>query len=29
MANNGYFLSRVLYEKVNGEKRFVVVDVMH
>jgi diaminopimelate decarboxylase len=26
MANNGYFLSRVLYEKVNGEKRFVVVD---
>jgi len=25
-ANAGYFLSRVLYEKQNGEKRFVVVD---
>lgn len=26
MANNGYFLTKVLYEKVNGNKRFVVVD---
>ncbi len=25
-ANAGYFLTRVLYEKRNGEKRFVVVD---
>lgn len=25
-ANAGYFLSRVLYEKQNGEKKFVVVD---
>jgi diaminopimelate decarboxylase len=25
-ANAGYFLTRVLYEKQNGEKRFVVVD---
>ncbi|MBN2815293.1 MAG: diaminopimelate decarboxylase [Campylobacterales bacterium] len=25
-ANSGYFLSKVLYEKQNGEKRFVVVD---
>lgn len=25
-ANAGYFLSKVLYEKQNGEKRFVVVD---
>ena len=25
-ANAGYFLTKVLYEKVNGEKRFVVVD---
>jgi len=26
MANSGIFLTRVLYEKVNGDKRFVVVD---
>ena len=26
MANSGIFLTKVLYEKVNGEKRFVVVD---
>jgi len=26
MANAGIFLTRVLYEKVNGEKRFVIVD---
>lgn len=26
MANNGYFLTKVLYEKVNGNRRFVVVD---
>ncbi len=26
MANSGIFLTRVLYEKVNGEKRFVIVD---
>ena len=26
MANNGYFLTKVLYEKVNGDRRFVVVD---
>lgn len=25
-ANAGYFLTRVLYEKQNGEKRFVIVD---
>ncbi len=25
-ANSGYFLTKVLYEKVNGEKRFVIVD---
>lgn len=25
-ANSGYFLTKVLYEKVNGTKRFVVVD---
>ena len=25
-ANAGYFLSKVLYEKQNGQKRFVVVD---
>ncbi|HHD84303.1 MAG TPA: diaminopimelate decarboxylase, partial [Campylobacteraceae bacterium] len=25
-ANSGYFLTRVLYEKVNGDKRFVIVD---
>jgi diaminopimelate decarboxylase len=25
-ANGGYFLTKVLYEKKNGEKRFVVVD---
>ena len=23
MANNGYFLTKVLYEKVNGDRRFV------
>ena len=26
MANSGIFLTKVLYEKVNGHKRFVVVD---
>jgi diaminopimelate decarboxylase len=26
MANNGYFLTKVLYEKINGDRRFVVVD---
>lgn len=26
VANAGVFLTRVLYEKVNGEKRFVIVD---
>jgi len=26
MANSGIFLTKVLYEKVNGNKRFVVVD---
>ena len=26
MANSGIFLTRVLYEKVNGDKRFVIVD---
>ncbi len=26
MANNGYFISKVLYEKQNGSKRFVIVD---
>ena len=26
MANNGYFLTKVLYEKVNGDRRFVVID---
>jgi diaminopimelate decarboxylase len=26
MANSGIFLTKVLYEKINGEKRFVVVD---
>ena len=26
MANNGYFLTKVLYEKINGERRFVVID---
>jgi len=25
-ANAGYFLTQVLYEKTNGEKRFVIVD---
>ncbi len=25
-ANSGYFLTRVLYEKRNGDKRFVIVD---
>ncbi len=25
-ANNGYFLTKVLYEKINGDRRFVVVD---
>jgi len=25
-ANSGYFLTRVLYEKQNGDKRFVIVD---
>jgi len=26
MANSGVFLTKVLYEKVNGDKRFVIVD---
>jgi len=26
MANSGIFLTKVLYEKINGDKRFVVVD---
>lgn len=26
MANSGIFLTKVLYEKVNGDKRFVIVD---
>jgi len=26
MANSGIFLTRVLYEKINGDKRFVIVD---
>ncbi len=26
MANSGIFLTKVLYEKINGEKRFVIVD---
>jgi len=26
MANSGIFVTRVLYEKVNGDKRFVIVD---
>lgn len=26
VANSGYFLTKVLYEKKNGEKRFVIVD---
>ena len=26
VGNGGYFLSKVLYEKVNGDKRFVIVD---
>ena len=26
MANNGYFLTKVLYEKINGDRRFVVID---
>ena len=26
MANSGIFLTRVMYEKVNGDKRFVIVD---
>ncbi len=26
MANSGVFLTRVLYEKINGNKRFVIVD---
>ncbi|CAA6800360.1 MAG: Diaminopimelate decarboxylase (EC [uncultured Sulfurovum sp.] len=26
MANSGIFLTKVLYEKVNGDKRFVVID---
>lgn len=26
VANSGYFLTRVLYEKHNGQKRFVIVD---
>jgi diaminopimelate decarboxylase len=25
-ANSGYFLTKVLYEKTNGDKRFVIVD---
>ena len=25
-ANAGYFLTKVLYEKINGDKRFVIVD---
>ena len=25
-ANGGYFLTKVLYEKINGDKRFVIVD---
>jgi diaminopimelate decarboxylase len=25
-ANAGYFLTRVLYEKINGDKRFIIVD---
>lgn len=25
-ANGGYFITKVLYEKVNGDKRFVIVD---
>ena len=25
-ANAGYFLTKILYEKVNGDKRFVIVD---
>ncbi|MDH5464403.1 MAG: diaminopimelate decarboxylase [Thiovulaceae bacterium] len=25
-ANNGYFLTKVLYEKVNSQRRFVIVD---
>jgi diaminopimelate decarboxylase len=25
-ANSGYFVTKVLYEKVNGDKRFVIVD---
>jgi len=26
MANSGIFITKVLYEKINGEKRFVIVD---
>ena len=26
MANSGIFLTKVLYEKINGDKRFVIVD---
>ncbi|HIM94649.1 MAG TPA: diaminopimelate decarboxylase [Campylobacterales bacterium] len=26
MANSGIFLTKVLYEKVNGDKRFVIID---
>ena len=26
MANSGIFLTRVLYEKQNGDKRFVIID---
>ena len=26
MANSGIFLTRVMYEKINGDKRFVIVD---
>ena len=26
VGNSGYFLTKVLYEKVNGDKRFVIVD---
>ena len=26
VGNGGYFLTKVLYEKVNGDKRFVIVD---
>ena len=26
VGNGGYFITKVLYEKVNGDKRFVIVD---